>query len=107
MKVSWTAARLLDQAMHAATLSKWMLAAAIIGAGLVYLTVASDVRGAITPIEQIRGTEVVRTIVPERVETPHATAEPSGARASLPPFSGSRFRFGFLEFEDDPDALVE
>jgi hypothetical protein len=35
MKVLCIAARLLERAIHATTLSKWMAAAAIIGAGLV------------------------------------------------------------------------
>jgi hypothetical protein len=103
MKLSWTAARLFNQAIHATTLWKSMLATAILSAGLVYLIVASDVRGAVAPIEKIRNTPAAMTIVPANVETAHTAAGPSGARASLPAFSGTRFRFGFLEFEDDPD----
>jgi hypothetical protein len=102
MMVSWIAARLLNQATHATTLSKSMLAAAIVGAGWIYLTAVSHVRGAVAPIEQICGTEVVKTIAPASVETAHRAAGASSAHASSLPFSGTRFRFGFLEFEDAP-----
>ena len=101
MAVSWIAARLLSQATRATTLSKSMLVAAIVSAGLAYLTAASHVRGAVAPIEPIRSTEVVNTIGPASVDTAHRAAGASSAHASLLPFSGT-FRFGFLEFEDAP-----
>lgn len=100
MTVARNAARLLSQATPATPL---ILAAAIIGAGLIHLAVASHVRGAAPPIEQIRSIRV-------------APASVEGARLVAAPTTGSppssvvpvvRFRFGFLEFEDDPDASAE
>jgi hypothetical protein len=79
------------------------LAVAIIGGGLAY-TVASRVRGSAAPIEHIRSTPVVKVIVPASVENAH-TAGPRSA--SSPTLSGAKSRFGFLEFEDDPDAPAE
>ena len=46
-----SAAGLLSQTMHATTLSRWILALAIMGVGLVFLTVIPHVRGATAPIE--------------------------------------------------------
>ena len=103
MTVSRPAPRLLNRAIHSASVSKWMLAALIIGAGLVCLTVASQVRGAVVPIEQIRSTGVV----PASVEGAHPVAAPARASLPLPGVSVVRFRFGFLEFEDDPDASAQ
>jgi hypothetical protein len=70
----------------------------------MYLAVASHERGTAAPIGQIRSTPVVNTIVPASA---HTAAAPRSDRLPLPAFSGARFRFGFLEFEDDPDASAE
>jgi hypothetical protein len=94
--------RLLDQAIEATALSRWMLPAAIIGAGFVYLTMALHMRGAAGRIEHIRSTPVVRAIAPASVES----ADSSGAR-SYSAGEVAKFRFGFLEFEDDADASAE
>ena len=61
MKVSRAAAK-LNQVIHARTLPNWVSAAAIIGAALVYLAMASHVRGAAIPIEQIRSTRDIPTM---------------------------------------------
>jgi hypothetical protein len=65
--------RLINQATHATTLSKWMAAATIIGAGLFCLNVVSHVRGTAAPIAQFRSTSVVQTIVPASVEGAQVT----------------------------------
>jgi hypothetical protein len=103
MTISPPAARLLGQAIHTTTLVKWILAA-IINAGLAYLIIASHVRSAAAPTEVIHSGSLVKTIVPTSAYT---AAAPGIARPPLPAFSGVRFRFGFLEFEDDPDAPAE
>jgi hypothetical protein len=105
MVIRRAATRLLGHAIHATTLSRWILAVAIIGGGLAY-TVASRVRGSAAPIEHIRSTPVVKVIVPASVENAH-TAGTRSARPSSPTLSGAKSRFGFLEFEDDPDAPAE
>jgi hypothetical protein len=107
MTIWRSAARLLSQAIQAATLSKWIFAAVIIGAGLAYLTVASHLRGAAASIEQVRSPPIVKVIVPASVEGVQTAAVPSSARSYSVGEPGSKFRFGFLEFEDDPDALAE
>ena len=107
MTIRRSATRLLDRATRATTPSRWLLAAAIIGAGFGSLTVASHVRGAAVPIEHVRSTPVVKAIVRAGVESAHTAAGPGSARPSSPAFSGAGFRFGFLEFEDDPDASAE
>jgi hypothetical protein len=104
MPASRSAARLFGQTIHAKTLAKWILAAVIIGAGVAYLSLASHVRGVAAPIEAIRSGSLVKTIVPTSA---HTAPAPRSARPPLPAFSGARFRFGFLEFEDDPDAAAE
>lgn len=103
MAVPRRTARLLNLAVHATTRSKWMFAAAIIGAGSVSLAVASHGRGAAAPIEQIRSIRVV----PANVEVAHPAAAPNSASLPSAGISVVRFRFGFLEFEDDPDASAE
>jgi hypothetical protein len=101
--VSRSAVRLFNQAVQARTVSKWSCAAAIIVAGFLYLTVASHVGGAVVPIEQIRSPAIGKTIVPGSVENPHLAAGPGRASSSSPVLPAARFRFGFLEFEDNPD----
>jgi hypothetical protein len=107
MVIRRSATRLLGHAIHATTLSRWILAVAIIGGGLAYLIVASRVRGSAAPIEHIRSTPVVKVIVPASVENAHTAVGPRSARPSSPTLSGAKSRFGFLEFEDDPDAPAE
>jgi hypothetical protein len=75
-----------------------------LGAGLVSLTVASHVRRATAPIAQIRGSPIIMPTVPPSAEDPSVAVGASGAQSSSPEFSDTRFRFGFLEFEDDADA---
>jgi hypothetical protein len=69
--------------------------------------VASHGRGAAAPIGQIRSTPAVTTIVPASVETAHTAAGPRTAGPPLLPRAGAKFRFGFLEFEEDPDASAD
>jgi len=47
---------------------------------------------------------VVKANVPAGVESAHAAAGPGSALPASPGIPDARFRFGFLEFEDDPDA---
>jgi hypothetical protein len=96
--------RLLTQATQATKLSRWILAPVIIGAGLVPLIVAAHLRGDAASIEHIRSTPFTNEIVPRSPESSMETAGPSSTYPSPPVFTGQRFRFGFLEFEDDADA---
>ena len=105
MKVSRAAAK-LNQVIHARTLPNWVSAAAIIGAALVYLAMASHVRGAAIPIEQIRSTRDVPTM-PASIGAALWGADPSSSGPLAPKVPSPGFRFGFLEFEADPDASVE
>ena len=82
------------------TLSKSILALAIMGAGLMSLSVASHVRGAPASINQ-RGGPIMRPIA---LPSANTAADPSGAQSSSPVLASAKFRFGFLEFEDDADA---
>ena len=82
----------------------WLSASVIIGAGGVYLAAVSQLPRAAPPIDQICRTQVVK---PASVQLPHATVGPSSTRPSPFGKSGTSFRFGFLEFEDDPDASAE
>src|SRR5262249_49432363 len=93
--------RLLSQAT---ALSRWLLALAIICAGLVSLTVAAHVREDAASIEHIRSAPIINVIVPPSSEGPRVADAPSPTPPSPPAFSEARFRFGFLEFEDDADA---
>ena len=79
--------------MNATTLSKWVLVA-MIGAGLSYLILGSHVRGVAA---QIRDSPAATVNVEASVEMARA---PTGG-------AGTKFRFGFLEFEDGPDASTE
>lgn len=88
--------------MNATMLSKWILVAAMSGSGLIYLPLGSYLPGGAAPLDQIRASPAVEAIVPARLET--TGTGPSSARPSFPAESGTKFRFGFLEFEDDPDA---
>jgi len=104
MTIWRSAAGLLSQTMRATRLSRWILALAIMGVGLVFLTVVPHVRGAAAPIEQIRSGPITRPTMQSSAESIHAAAGLSGAQPSSEVFSGTKFRFGFLEFEDDADA---
>jgi hypothetical protein len=77
--------------------------AAIIGAAVVYLAMASHVRGAAIPIEQIRSTRDIPNM-PASMGAAHWGADPGSAG---PLAAWPVFRFDFLEFEADPDAPVE
>src|SRR5262245_48325450 len=96
MVIRRSATRLLGHAIHATTLSGWIVAVAIIGGWLAYLTVAPRVRGTAAPIEHIRSTQVVKVIVPASVENGHTAVGPR-TRPSSPTLSGAKSRFGFLE----------
>jgi len=50
--------------MHATTLSKWVLVAAMSGGGLICLTLGSHVRGVAAPLDQIRGSPALTVNVP-------------------------------------------
>ena len=81
-----------------------ILALAIMGAGLLFLTVASRVGGAIAASEHARTASIIKVIGPVSAESARAAPGLSGARPSPAVFSDARFRFGFLEFQDDADA---
>jgi hypothetical protein len=100
--ISSSAARLLDHAVHAATPSTWIVVAAIIGAGLVCLALAPYVHGVAAPITPTPSTPVVATIVPAGGRSAHAAAAPH--RPASPVITAAKFRLGFLEFENDPEA---
>jgi hypothetical protein len=85
--------------IKATAASRWMLALAIMGAGVLSLTVVSLVRGAAAPIERARIIPTIKVIVPPSAESTRAAPTPSG-----PTSSDATFRFGFLEFEDDAHA---
>ena len=82
------------------TLSRSILALAIMCAGLMSLTVASHVRGAPGSIEQSRGSPITRPIAPPSAKSVRNAADPSGAQSWSPVLASAKFRFGFLEFED-------
>jgi len=93
--------------MSATALSKSVLVAAVIGAGLSYLIVGSHVRGIPAPIEPIRASLAAEAIVSASVDVERAAVGLSSARPSPSGELGTKFRFGFLEFEDHPDASAE
>jgi hypothetical protein len=88
-------------------LSRWILAVAIVGAGLVYLTVASYVRGAAAPVAQVHSSPIMTAAVPPSTESAYAAAGPGTVPPLWRALPIAKFRFGFLEFENDPDASTE
>jgi hypothetical protein len=104
MTIWRSAARLRSPTIQTIVLSRWILALAIMGVGLVALPAASHVRGATAPIEHVRTTPIIDSIVPPGAEGAHPAAAPSRAQPPLPTLSGAKFRLGFLEFKDDADA---
>ena len=70
----------------------------------IYLLVGPSVRGFAGPLDHLRGSPVIKAIVPGRLEIALAAANPSSARPAPSDQPATQFRFGFLEFEDDPDA---
>lgn len=107
MTVPRSAARLPNQAIRTTTVPTWMLAAAIIATGLAYLTVALHNHGAAAPIEQSHRPPIAKGIVPADVEYVHSAVGAGSAHPLPPALSSASFRFGFLEFEDDPDASAK
>jgi hypothetical protein len=105
--ISSSAARLLYHAVHATTPSTWIVVTAIIGAGLVWLTLASYVHGVAAPITATPSTPAVVTIVPASGRGAHAAAAPSGVRQPSSGIPDARLRLGFLEFENDADAPAD
>ena len=98
----WTCAARLSRAIQTTALARCLVAIAIIGAGLVSLNVASHVRGATAPSEQIR-TPILSLIVPPGPQPARPAAVLRDTQLSSPVLPSARFRFGFLEFEDDAD----
>jgi hypothetical protein len=76
------------------------MVAAVLGLGLVDLTLAARYHGALCPIVQTRGT-ASRPASAARVSAMPAMTD---ARVPSPDMPGPTFRFGFLEFEDKPDV---
>lgn len=87
-------------------LSKWILAAAIIGIGAAYLAVTSGVPRAAARFKERLNPGVV-TAVPAGTEDGPAAMDLRNVRPVSPEIPNARFRFGFLEFEDDPDASTK
>jgi hypothetical protein len=98
------AAAAVTAAAAALGLLRWILALAIVGAGLASLTVVSHVRGATAPIEQIRSGPIIMPAPLPGAESADGATGLSGAQPSSPVLSAAAFRFGFLEFEDDTNA---
>jgi hypothetical protein len=84
--------------------ARLILALAIMGVGLLSLTVASPVGRATAATEHARTASIIKVIVPPSAESSHAAAAPSGALPSSAAISKALFQLGFLEFEDDADA---
>jgi hypothetical protein len=99
MTIWRSAERLLGPTINTMAIPRWILALAIMGAGVLSLSVVSRVRGAAAPIENARIIPTIKVIVPLSAESTRAASTPSG-----PAFSDATFRFGFLEFEDDAHA---
>jgi hypothetical protein len=74
----------------------------MLGGALMYYSFGSHMDGVAAPLDQNRGNPAA----PEKVEGAHA-AGLNGAHLSSSSDSGTKFRFGFLEFEDDRDAQAE
>ena len=70
----------------------------------IYLLVGPSVRGFAWPLDHLRDSLVIKAIVPGRLEIAPAAASPSSARPVPSDQPATKFRLGFLEFEDDPDA---
>ncbi len=103
MTIARSASRLLSRAIHAAPLSRLVLAAAVIAAGLGSLSLIADVRGAGTPIPEPRGFPPGEGIPWPETANAHRLGG-AGTAASRPPAAfDPRYRFGFLEFEDDAE----
>ena len=103
---SRSAANRADQAVPGTTLSKWILAAAIIGIGAAYLAVTSGVPRSAARFKERLDPGVV-TVVPAGTQNGNAARDLRNVRPVSPEIPNARFRFGFLEFEDDPDATTK
>jgi len=106
MTIRTSAARLLGQAIQTMAPTRWILAVAIIGAGLAHLTVASHVCRGAGLVERI-STPAIKVIAPPGAASTPPAVGPRNRLASSPALPEMKFRFGFLEFEDDPDASTE
>jgi hypothetical protein len=105
--VPHSASRLPNQAMRTTTVPTWTLTAAAIAAGLAYLTVALHNHGAAARIEQSPRPPIAKGMVPADAEHVHLPTRADSHQPVPPTLSGVSFRFGFLEFEDDPDASAK
>jgi hypothetical protein len=76
------------------------MAAAVLGLGLVDLTLAARYHRALSPIVQTRRT----ASGPASAAWVSAMPAMTDARVSSPDMPGPIFRFGFLEIEDKPDV---
>ena len=85
----------------------WILPAAIGATGLAYLTLAWHEHGAAAHIEQSRRAPIAKEIAPAGVRDLRSTAGADSAHPLPPAFASAGFRFGFLEFEDDPHASAK
>jgi hypothetical protein len=79
-----------------------LMALTVMGAGLLSLSVVSHVREGAAANARVAPT--INVTVPPSAESPRAAAALRPALPASPAFSDTRFRFGFLEFEDDADA---
>jgi hypothetical protein len=105
--VARSAAWLSDPAIRTSILQTWILPAAIVATASAYLTLAWHQHGAAAHIEQSRGAPIAQEIAPAGVSYLHSAAGADSAHSLPPAFSSASFRFGFLEFEDDPVASAK
>ena len=70
----------------------------------IYLLLGPHVRGFAEPLDHRRGSPVIKAIVPGSLQIAPAAANPSNARPVPLDQPATKFRFGFLEFENDPDT---
>ena len=87
--------------MRTTALAKLVLVAAALG-GALYLFLGSRMGGGAASLDQNRSGPAA----PASVEGAHA-ADRTSAHLSSSSDSALKFRFGFLEFEDGPDARPE
>jgi hypothetical protein len=91
--------------MSGTALAKLLLVASMLAGALIYPILGS--RRVAAPLDEHRGGPAVRVFVQASVENARTAADPGNAGPASPALSGARFRFGYLEFEDDPDARAK
>jgi hypothetical protein len=94
--------------LNGAILLAWMFVAAIVITAPGYLAVTPHEHEASAVIERIPSTHLVEQFPAPSAASASSSASPSSAQSPPSPLlPGARLRFGFLEFEDDPDPPTE